>query len=409
VNLQLLLTEKQVSDSYKKLKRKKYRKNFSDLKRFSDLEQRHLNALGEYLKQINSGTFFKTELKRFSFSPYSGLKIKKANGKPRPLLIPSPKDRIVLTAIFPRVRIALESDLKKYNALGLGIKSTEEVTECKRVLSAIQKQLKDGDVRFVLKLDFKDFFSSIERSILLRKLGRHFKGLDQRRVYRLIKQSIENKIEADADFHGTFGNLHLRTRGVPQGLSYSPLLASFYALPLDKKVISISGCKGYRYLDDMIILAKTEVQAKRAFNSIDTLSKKLKLNLHPLKEGSKTQLLDIHKLSFEFLGIGISTERLFIPKEAVEDFKKTFEREIVNKEIVGKYDFKYVMKAYREFAGGWVNHYKNLCPEHFEEVQKELLVYLDGYIEKHRNRKTIGKFFGPQRLTLSGNFLRIKS
>lgn len=408
MNLQSLLTQEQISSAFKSLKRKVYRKNFSDLKRFSGIEERKLNELGEYSRKTDIESFYTKELKLFSFEPYSGLKIRKPNGKFRPLLIPSPKDRIVLSAVFPKVRNILKPFLEKHHALGLGIKKEKDTTECKRVLTEIQQSLKNGSAKYVLKLDFKDFFSSIDRAILLRQLSKNFRGKEQRRLFRLIRASIENKIEADADFHGTFGHLNLRTTGIPQGLSYSPFLSSFYALPLDKVANRVKSCKSFRYLDDMIVLSKNERQANKVYELIKSRSGKLKLKLHPLENGSKTQLLSINKNSFEFLGIGISKEGLFIPKDAVKEFKSTFEREIVNNAIVAKFKFEEVTRAYKSFAGGWVNHYKSICSDSFAVIEKEITIYLDQYVEKHRTRKTILKFFGPHRLTLSHPFLRIK-
>jgi RNA-directed DNA polymerase len=252
VNLKPLLTQTQVAQAFKSLGRKVFRKDFSDLKRFSGVEERKLNALGEYRKETSIDRFYAEELKRFSFLPYSGLKIRKPNGKYRPLLIPSPKDRVVLSAAFPKVRSVLKPVLEKYDALGLGIKKDKDTTECKRILTEIQQSLRDGRTQYVLKLDFKDFFSSIDRGILLKRLNQYFKGREQRILFRLIKASIENKIEADADFHGVFGHLKLRVTGIPQGLSYSPFLSSFYALSLDKIARRTNGCKSFRYLDEMI-------------------------------------------------------------------------------------------------------------------------------------------------------------
>ena len=408
MNLQSLLTQEQIAGAFKSLRRKVFRKNFSELKRFSGTEERRLNELGEYRKKTSVENFYNKELKSFSFQPYSGLKIRKPNGKYRPLLIPSPKDRVVLSAVFPKVRNILKPLLEKHNALGLGIKKEKDTTECKRVLTEIQQSLKNGHAQYVLKLDFKDFFSSIDRCILLKRLSKTFKGKEQRALFRFIKASIENKIEADADFHGTFGHLKLRTTGIPQGLSYSPFLSSFYALPLDKITNRIKDCKSFRYLDDMIVLSKNERQAKKVYGLIKSQSEKLKLKLHPLEVGSKTQLLDIDKNKFEFLGIGISKDSLFIPDDAVKEFKNTFEREIINTAIITKFRFEEVTKAYKSFAGGWVNHYKSICPDNFAVIEKEIITYLDQYIEKHRTRKSILNFFGPHRLTLSYPFLRIK-
>lgn len=406
MDLQKLFTLQNIKDACKHLSKKGVKKDFSDLRRFSLKEE---NNLSLFLKDLSLEKYY-SGLKKFSFDSYTGIKINKSNKKYRPLLIPKSKDRVVLAAALPKVKNILEEKLKANKALGLGLNKRKETFEFKQTLSEIQELIKEKSFNYILILDFKNFFSTIDRKILFKELSKNFKGLEQRRLFRFIKKSIENDIQADADFHGSFGFLKLKVTGIPQGLSYSPLLASFYTLPLDKVDTVAKECRGYRYLDDMIILSKSKKQAEKAYEYIKEQSEKLKLQLHPLgPTNSKTKLIDIRKKNFEFLGIEISKEKLLVPQNAKNKFKETLRGEIVNSKTVKEFKFNQIKKVYKDYARGWVNHYKTLCPKSFKNTEIELLEYLDRYIEKRKSIKTVGKFFGPKRLTLSPPFIRMKN
>ncbi len=406
MNLSRLFTSHDIKEAFQRLKRKRFKKGLEEFSRFSQRKSDALNGLGRYLKSTDRQKYY-SNLKDFQFFPYQGIKIQKGKDKQgrikyRPLLVPQAKDRIVLAAAFPKIRNLLKKELARYLALGLGLGAQEDISECQKTLSDIKNQLKEN--RYVLKLDFKDFFSTIDRKILLKKLKPFFKSKNDQ-LFRLIKKSISNSIEANPDFWGTFQHLDLRRKGIPQGLSYSPLLASFYALSLDKVSDKVKGCKSYRYLDDMIVLAKNEKVIKQAYKFINKESKKIKLILHPLqKEGSKTKSVDIESEQFEFLGICLSKTHSLIPNEAITEFKTRFEQEILNKRTISQFSLKKLIEVFKNFAGGWSNYYQTLCPEDYSKVQGEMDQYLMHYIESKKRRK---KFFGDLRLKLQKPFIKL--
>ena len=403
VNLFPAFNPSEIEEAFKRLKSRRFKKSFEETKRFAAPEERSLNSLGKYLSNTSPDQYFEL-LKNYTLAPYSGFKIEKSNGKPRPLLIPEPQDRILLAATFPKVKNRLSLVLKKHNALGLGLFDSDETTECKKTLLDIYSAIQNGQGRYILKLDFKDFFSSIDRPKLIKFLSPYFKTENQKKIFEIIKASIANSIDADDDFWHALKHLNLKTVGIPQGLSYSPLLASFYALSLDTIPNKVRGCIGYRYLDDMIILAPSESKAKRVYELLKKESEKLKLNLHPLEKGSKTQLIDIEKENFEFLGIGISKGGLYVPDEAVEDFKDVFRKEIVNRKTMAQFGLSEIMRVYKRYARGWSNHYSSICPKHYEIIVPSMNIFLKTYIEKLSFRK---RFFGPHRLIVDGPFIEL--
>ena len=55
-------------------------------------------------------------------------------------------------------------------------------------------------------------------------------------------------------------------KGSPQGAVISPLLANLYLHPVDV-AMAAAGYEMIRYADDLVILCRSEVEARRALNS----------------------------------------------------------------------------------------------------------------------------------------------
>ncbi len=103
-------------------------------------------------------------------------------------------------------------------------------------------------------------------------------------------------------------------RGIPKGAPLSPLLSAFYPLDLDRRMAGLD--VGYmRYMDDILILAKTRWKIKKAIRVLNQTFVELKLEKHP----EKTVIGKIEK-GFDFLGYHISPEGLSLAKKTVGNF-----------------------------------------------------------------------------------------
>ena len=104
-------------------------------------------------------------------------------------------------------------------------------------------------------------------------------------------------------------------RGIPKGASLSPLLGAFYLLDLDRKMARLD-VTYMRYMDDILIHAKTRWKLKKAIKALNHTFDELKLEKHP----EKTVIGRIEK-GFDFLGYHIiSPEGLSLAKKTVENF-----------------------------------------------------------------------------------------
>ncbi len=103
-------------------------------------------------------------------------------------------------------------------------------------------------------------------------------------------------------------------RGIPRGASLSPLLGAFYLLDLDRKMEKMD-VKYIRYMDDILILAKTRWKLKKAIKVLNQTFDELKLEKHP----DKTVIGRVEK-GFDFLGYHFSPDGLSLAKKTIENF-----------------------------------------------------------------------------------------
>ncbi|HVY72649.1 MAG TPA: reverse transcriptase domain-containing protein [Candidatus Paceibacterota bacterium] len=350
-------------------------------------DTRKANALGKFISQHRTDPSL--SLQAYTLSPYRGIVARKKNGKFRPLLVPVPRDRLAFGAALSRIKKLLESRLAKYNALGVGVDYDDSPTVRKICLKILEHVLKE-DLHSILALDFQDYFSSINRKKLNQQLRPIFRKAGEIELYKFVWASVNNAITTDSEFQTNFGALELDRRGIPQGLAYSPLLASFFGIKIDRIVARRKNLRFYRYLDDMVVLGKTKEELTEVYEVIKNVADGLDLKLHPI--GGKTKLLslDVSKDSFEFLGVVIAPydpRGLLIPESALEKFKEILRLEIFTKGA----DITKGKKVFKDYALGWARHYKTVCPEHYAEVVPSLNAYITEQMEKKRSWTQLSK------------------
>jgi RNA-directed DNA polymerase len=171
----------------------------------------------------------------------------------------------------------------------------------KATVSTLQAALPDDT--YVMKTDVKGYYASIDHTILLRQLDKDVTDLF---IWRLLVQFVKRSVERG----GTFKSI---TCGISRGCPLSPVIAAYYLKALDEQMAGDTRYFYRRYMDDIIVLAKTRWHLRKAVRAVNQHFHQLKVEQAP----DKTFIGRIEK-EFDFLGYHFDGKQLTVAAKTVE-------------------------------------------------------------------------------------------
>ncbi len=335
----------------------------SEVIKFKEKENTYLKTIKDQLRG-----------ERYSFKLARGVEIEKENGQLRPLVVPHLHDRIVHRALLdclwqnPQVKSFLSSPrsfggLPK-RSVSMALKEAHEI-------------IKSG-CRHYCRADIKGFFTKIPKQIVLDKI---FDLIDPDQSINIL---LKNATKVELENINRLKNRHLfpdQEIGAPQGSSLSPFFGNVLLKKFDEEMNS-NKINCIRFIDDFLILCKTESKLQRAVKLAKRHLEKFGMEIYDPSENNSKAQKGKSKDGINFLGCILSEDSILPNQKTIDNLYQNIDI-IVNAGIEQLKNFK--KKNVRDNSlvstlsqinfklMGWGNHYKFCNARNlFEEIDNRI-------------------------------------
>ena len=223
--------------------------------------------LQSLLERMKSGQYKAPPVKRVHIP-------KDDKGNTRPIGMPTFEDKVLQRAVAMVLETIYEQD---FSDCSFGYRPGRSAHQALEVIRRTLMEMKGG---WVLEVDIKDFFGSIDHAKLRGVLDLRVRCSGLRRyIGKWLKAGV---------MEGTI--LHHPDSGTPQGGVISPLLANIYLHEIldtwfEQTVKPLLGGRAelVRWADDFVIIFAREADAQRVWNVLPKRFEKFGLRLHEEK------------------------------------------------------------------------------------------------------------------------------